>query len=233
MEVTMFKINLKTLAIAGLFITPLATANPYFMGAELSGGKFNTKFSTTEEVSAGDPSLLEDASKDLDSKVAVRLLGGMYLNDNIRVYGFAQQDGELEVTKTIGGALTTKASYKSYEVGAGADYLYFFNKQFFAVAGASLGYYSSELKAAAQLDFGGGDVLEQKEKSTTSGLVTSLNLGLGYNITDAFGMEGGYRLSRYSSNDHKFNFDDEGYKWTETVSFKSSNQFYINATYKF
>lgn len=227
----MFKTNLKTLAIAGFFVTPLATANPYFMGAELSGGKFNTKFSTNELVSAGDPSLLEGASKDLDTKIAVRLLGGKYLNDNFRVYGFAQQDGKLEVTKII-GPMSTKTSYKSYEVGAGADYLYFFNKQFFAVAGASLGYYKSELKADAKIDFG-GDMFEQKETSTNSGLVTSLNLGLGYNITDSFGMEGGYRLSRYSGNDHKFNFDDEDYKWTETVSFKSSNQFYINATYKF
>jgi len=229
----MFKTKLKALAITSLFIAPLATANPYFMRLELSGGTFNTKFSTTEDASNDDPSLLEGASKDLDSKVALRLLGGKYLNDNIRVYGFAQQDGELEVTKNVAGMLTTKASYKSYEIGAGADYLYFFNKQFFAVAGASLGYYSSELKADAKLDFGGGDILEQNKKSSNSGLVTSINLGLGYNITDAFGMEGGYRLSRYSGNDHKFNYDEEGHTWTETVSFKSSNQFYVNATYKF
>ncbi|MCG9683617.1 porin family protein [Vibrio sp. Isolate23] len=229
----MFKTKLKALAITSLFIAPLATANPYFMGLELSGGKFNTKFSTTEDLSSDDPALLESASKDLDSKTAIRLVGGKYLNDNIRVYGFAQTDGEIEVTKNVADILTTKASYKSYEIGAGADYLHFFNKQFFAVAGASLGYYSNELKADAKIDLGGGDVFEQNNKSSNSGLVTSINLGLGYNFTDSFGMEGGYRLSHYSGNDHTFNYDDEGYKWSETVSFKSSNQFYVNATYKF
>ncbi|MGO2162498.1 MAG: outer membrane beta-barrel protein [Vibrio toranzoniae] len=226
----MFKSKVIGLAVASLIIAPSAFANTsYYAGLDISGGDYRVKGSDSSGYD--DDMMLQSAVDDLDSKVGFRLIGGKYLSDNVRVYGFLQRDGDTDVTNTTDD-YTTKDTLKSYELGAGADYLHFFTNNFFASAGGSLGYYKSKMNS--KLDVEVEDYsLNLNQQSKNSGLVTSLNIGLGYNFTDNFGLEGGYRYSYYSGNEHKFSFDDEGETWNEKVSFKSANQIYLNASYKF
>ncbi|MBF4244916.1 porin family protein [Vibrio anguillarum] len=218
------------IATSLLIVAPAAMANTY-MGLEFAAGSYNTKVSASD----GDDVMAKEIANDLDTKGSVRIFGGKYLNDNVRVYGYAQQDGELEVTKSVFGDYETKNSFKGYELGLGADYLYHFNKKFYALAGGSLGYYSSEFKGNWKFydDEDITNIYEFSSGSKQSGLVTNINLGLGYSFTEKFGMEAGWRLAHYSGNEHKFTLEDEDGKSIDSYDFKQSNQLYLNASYKF
>lgn len=227
----MTKKNVFSLIATSLLIVAPATMANTYMGLELAVGSYNTKASASD----GDNTMAKDIANDLDSKGSVRIFGGKYLNDNVRVYGYAQQDGELEVTKSVFGEYETKNSFKGYELGLGADYLYHFNKKFYALAGGSLGYYSSEMKANTKVydDEDITNIYEFANSSKQSGLVTNINLGLGYSFTEKFGVETGWRLAYYSGNEHKFTFEDVDGVATDSYDFKKSNQLYLNASYKF
>ncbi|MCG9649853.1 outer membrane beta-barrel protein [Vibrio brasiliensis] len=189
-------------------------ANSPYVAVELAGGAYNTSVSEAEDQTIADK---------LDNAGALAIKAGAYLNDNVRVYGYLQYNGESELTYTnpFGGD-QAKFNLEGYQFGAGSDYVYHLNNNFYLLAGGSVGFYQSELETSVTLSgFGTGTTT-----SKNSGLTYGLNAGMGYMFTDHFGMEAGYRFNYYSGNEHKIGNEP-------LAKFNSSNQGYINATYKF
>ena len=201
--------KLTLVALATLFALP-AYANQTYIAAELGGGSYSMS------GNASDDRLL----KELDEVNFLNIKLGQMLNENVRYYGYLQHGGDTTVTEKINtpfGKLVTKEfNLTTYEAGLGGDYLYHFTNQFYAIAGANVGVYKSEL----EVEFKG----HNKDLSNT-GLSAGANLGLGYAFTDHFGMEIGYRHTHFFGNDFEF----EG----ATLEFESSNVGYLNFNYKF
>ena len=189
-------------------------ANSPYVAVELAGGAYNTSVSEAEDQTIVDK---------LDNAGALAIKAGAYLNDNVRVYGYLQYNGESELTYTdpFDGD-QAKFTLEGYQFGAGSDYVYRLNNNVYLLAGGSVGFYQSELETSVTMSgFGTGTTT-----SKNSGLTYGLNAGLGYMFTDHFGMEAGYRFNYYSGNEHKIGNEP-------LAKFNSSNQGYINATYKF
>ncbi|MCG9576795.1 porin family protein [Vibrio tubiashii] len=189
-------------------------ANSPYVAVELAGGKYNTSEADAESKTIVDK---------LDNAGSFAIKGGSYLTENVRVYGYLQYNGESELTITDpedGDQL--KFQLDGYQFGAGSDYVYHIDKSFYVLAGGSLGYYHSELETKVT-PVGG---MSASVTSKNSGLTYGLNAGLGYMFTEHFGMEAGYRFNYFAGNEHKVGDEALG-------KFKSSNQGYINATYKF
>lgn len=186
-------------------------ANSPYVAVELAAGAYNT--------SVADPAG-KQITDNLDYAGALAIKAGSYLNANIRVYGYLQHNGQSEVIylDPIDGD-HTKYQLEGYQFGAGSDYVYHLNNRFYLLAGGSLGFYQSELETSFTKSVA-------TMTSKNSGLTYGLTAGLGYMFTDHFGMEAGYRFNYYSGNEHKVG--DE-----PLAKFNSSNQGYINATYKF
>lgn len=212
----MLQTAVKTLVSStSLLLVSAVLAEPY-VGLELGIGKFDTKGSSSDSTLND---MAQKTADSLDTKVSLRLVGGQYIKDNIRLYLYAQQDGELEVSESSSLYKLTH-TYESYELGFGSDYIYNFNNQFSGFLGASLGHYRSELGARIE-DSEGYD----SETSKKSGLVTGFNLGLGYNVTKNFALQGGWRWSHYAGNKHKID--------PITYKLESSNELYFGAGYNF
>ncbi|WP_425666006.1 outer membrane beta-barrel protein [Vibrio tubiashii] len=200
-------------ATAAVVSLPTFANSPY-IAVELAGGKYSTSAADAESKTVVDK---------LDNAGSFAIKGGSYLTENVRVYGYLQYNGEseLSIIDTEENA-QVKFQLDGYQFGAGSDYVYHIDKSFYVLAGGSLGYYNSELETKVTPAMG----LSASTTSKNSGLTYGLNAGLGYMFTDHFGMEAGYRFNYFTGNEHKV--DDE-----VLGKFKSSNQGYINATYKF
>ncbi len=189
-------------------------ANLPYIAVELAGGKYNTSEADAESKTIVDK---------LDNAGSLAIKGGSYLTENVRVYGYVQYNGESELTMTDPeDGDQAKFHLDGYQFGAGSDYVYHIDKSFYVLAGGSLGYYNSELETKVT-PVGG---MSASVTSKNSGLTYGLNAGLGYMFTEHFGMEAGYRFNYFTGNEHKVGDEALG-------KFKSSNQGYINATYKF
>lgn len=189
-------------------------ANSPYVAVELAGGAYNTSVSEAEDQTIAD---------NLDNAGAIAIKAGSYLNDNVRVYGYLQYNGESELTYIDPfAAEVAKFRLEGYQFGAGTDYVYHLDNSFYLLAGGSLGFYQSELETSVNIS--GLNIATTTSKN--SGLTYGLNAGMGYMFTDHFGMEAGYRFNYYSGNEHKIGNEP-------LAKFNSSNQGYINATYKF
>lgn len=178
-------------------------ANDNYVALELGAGRYDT---------SGTNGNSDTINKDT-GLLALKL--GHYLNPNVRAYGYIQTNGE-STTEIINpyGAKIAEFSVSSNEIGAGADYIHNVNKQFYLLAGGNLGVYKSEVEA--KVGFVSAD-------SSNTDLTAGVNLGMGYQFTDSFGMELGYRYSKYFGNDHdKFE-----------VNYDSTSIGYLNASYSF
>ncbi|NVD07225.1 porin family protein [Vibrio sp. JPW-9-11-11] len=200
-------------ATAAVVSLPTFANSPY-VAVELAGGRYNT--------SVADPAAKE-ITDNLDNAGALAIKAGSYLNENVRVYGYLQYNGKNELTYLdLFDGDRTKFQLEGYQFGAGSDYVYHLNNNFYLLAGGSVGFYQSELETSVTIPGFGTDTTASKN----SGLTYGLNAGMGYMFTDHFGLEAGYRFNYYSGNEHKVG--DE-----PLAKFNSSNQGYINATYKF
>lgn len=200
-------------ATAAVVSLPTLANSPY-IAVELAGGSYNTSVSDAEDKVIVDK---------LDNAGSFAIKAGSYVNDQVRVYGYLQYNGQNELTFTDpfeGDQL--KFKLEGYQFGAGSDYVYHIDKSFYVLAGGSLGFYSSELETTAVVF--GQEVGRVTSKNT--GLTYGLNAGLGYMFTEHFGMEAGYRFNYFVGNEHKMDGEP-------LAKFGSSNQGYINATYKF
>lgn len=205
--------HLIVVATAAIVSLP-AFANTPYVAVELAAGSYNTSVTDAEDKMVADK---------LDNAGSFAIKAGSYVNDDVRVYGYLQYNGENELTITdpIENE-KVKFNLEGYQFGVGSDYVYRIDNSFYVLAGGSLGFYQSELETSVTISgFGTGTTT-----SKNSGLTYGLNAGLGYMFTDHFGMEAGYRFNYYSGNEHKVS--DE-----PLAKFSSSNQGYINATYKF
>ncbi|EFP97151.1 outer membrane beta-barrel protein [Vibrio caribbeanicus] len=202
--------KLTLVALATLFALPVH-ANQTYIAAELGGGSYSMSGNLSNK----------ETFKDLDDNAFFNIKLGQTINENIRYYGYLQHGGDLTVESKrklpgIGTVTDLKVNLTTYEAGLGGDYLYHFTNQFYAIAGANVGVYKSELEVEAKG--------HEKDFSNT-GLSAGANLGLGYAFTDHFGMEIGYRHTHFFSND----FDYIG----ATLEFDASNMGYLNLNYKF
>lgn len=202
------------IAATAAFVSLPSFANSPYVAVELAAGTYNT--------SVADPAG-KHITDNLDNAGALAIKAGSYLNDNVRVYGYLQYNGQSELIylDPFDGD-HTKFQLEGYQFGAGGDYVYHLNNSFYLLAGGSLGFYQSELETSMTISGLGTDTTTSKN----SGLTYGLNAGMGYMFTDHFGMEAGYRFNYYSDNEHKIGNEP-------LAKFNSSNQGYINATYKF
>ncbi|WP_281630657.1 MULTISPECIES: outer membrane beta-barrel protein [Vibrio] len=200
------------LAATAALVSMPSLADQAFLSLELGGGKFDT---------SGNSSDTKQVVDNLDDAGFISLKGGTYINDNVRVYGYIQTNGE-STYELISLFETDKAELTSYQLGAGADYLYDVTDKFYLVAGGSLGYYNSKLKLSNR-----DRLLNTYDElsDTNSGAVLGVNTGLGYHFTEQFSMELGYRYSYYHDNSHEFG--------SAKFEFESSNTGYLNASYSF
>lgn len=189
-------------------------ANTPYIAVELAGGQYNTSAADEESKTVVDK---------LDNAGSFAIKGGSYLTENVRVYGYVQYNGESELTIIdVEENARVKFQLDGYQFGVGSDYVYHVDNSFYVLAGGSVGYYNSELET--QVTPAGE--MSASVTSKNSGLTYGLNAGLGYMFTEHFGMEAGYRFNYFNGNEHKVGDDNLG-------KFNSSNQGYINATYKF
>ncbi|MEZ8102317.1 outer membrane beta-barrel protein [Vibrio bivalvicida] len=226
----MKKVTVLTSAITSLLLVSPATFAKTYVGLELGGGKFSTSM-TSQNL---DQEATDDYSKmvnEMDSAGYIRLQAGQYLNQNVRVYGYVQRDADNKVEFSefdLDDGVVEKNDLErnSYQLGLGADYMYFLTNDWFVVGGGTLGYYNSKLKLT---EFENGAQTGSIE-SKKSGLSAGLNLGTGYNFTESFTAEVGLRHTQLFGNEHKLSSDEGG---SITAKFDSSTQFYINASYSF
>ncbi|MDA0119414.1 outer membrane beta-barrel protein [Vibrio sp. T11.5] len=197
----------KTLLVAAsaALISMPSLANENYIAVELGLGSYTTSG--------------QDANSDVinDDTGFLSLKAGHYFSDNIRAYGYLQAGAESTIEyQNIFGYTYAKSSITTHEFGAGADYLHNLTDKFYLLAGGNLGIYNSTYEVS---EFG------LSKDSTNTGLAAGVNLGMGYNFTDNFSMELGYRHSRFFGNDHEVG--------VIKLSVDASNTGYLNASYSF
>ncbi|NOH64440.1 outer membrane beta-barrel protein [Vibrio sp. RE88] len=193
------------LAATAALVSMPSLANENYIAVELGAGSYNTSG--------------QDANSDFinDDTGFISLKAGHYFSDNVRAYGYLQGGAESTIEhQNISGYTYAKASITTHEFGAGADYLHNLTDKFYLLAGGNLGIYNSTYEVSA---------LGLSKDSTNTGLAAGVNLGMGYNFTDNFSMELGYRHSRFFGNDHEVS--------DIKLSVDASNTGYLNASYSF
>ncbi|WP_341660534.1 outer membrane beta-barrel protein [Vibrio sp.] len=190
----------KKLVIAGVtaMVSMPSFANTYF-ALGIGAGEYDY---------SGPSSELE-SYKQINDMGSFGLKIGSYLNESLRAYGYIR----LSVSDSYQNTDITTS-----EAGAGADYLHYVTSQFYLLAGGNLGYQKTILE---DID------TSSSFKEDSTGLSSGINLGLGYNFTENFALEAGYRYSYYFSNDIKNS--DTGLN----LSVDSNYNAYLNAKFKF
>ena len=201
--------KLTLVALATLSALP-AYANQTYIAAEIGGGSYDTSGIFSEN------NFTNDVIDDLEEFGFLNIKVGQMLNENVRYYGYFQFESS-EADKTI-GLNRLDVTLDTYQAGLGADYLHHFTNRFYAIAGANVGYYKTEAEVEQN---GSGNV-----DDSNSGVAAGANLGLGYAFTDQFGMEVGYRHTRFFGNE----FEEAGVTLLEV---ESANMGYVNFNYKF
>ncbi|CAM2797785.1 outer membrane protein [Vibrio neptunius] len=197
----------KTLLVAAsaALISMPSLANENYIAVELGAGSY-----TTSGQHANSYFINDDTG-------FLSLKGGHYFSNNVRAYGYLQAGAESSVEyQDILGSTFAKFSTTTHEFGAGADYLHNLTDKFYLLTGGNLGIYNSTYEVSAN---------GLSKDSTNTGLAAGVNLGLGYNFTDNFSMELGYRHSRFFGNDHEVG--------VIKLSVDASNTGYLNASYSF
>ncbi|MYM57815.1 outer membrane beta-barrel protein [Vibrio sp. OCN044] len=189
----------KTLVIAGVtaMVSMPSYANTYF-ALGIGAGEYDYS----------GPSSSSQTFKQINDMGSFGLKIGHYFNDSLRAYGYIRGSASDSYNN---------ADIVTRELGAGADYLSYITSQLYLLAGGNLGYQKTILE----------DTNPPATKDDNTGLSSGINLGLGYNFTENFALEVGYRYSYYFSNDIKNS--DIGLN----VSVDSNYNAYLNAKFKF
>ncbi|EFP97150.1 outer membrane protein [Vibrio caribbeanicus] len=197
-------------AIAALFSIS-SYANDTYIAVELGGGSYNI---------SGEDSNAKFA-RDLEDVGFLNIKLGQSLNEGFRYYGYIQHGGDTTVKYTYNNVDVFDYNLTTYEFGLGGDYIHDITDKFYALGGVNLGLYKSNF----EISFIGLPT----EDSSNTGMAAGLNLGLGYSFTEHFGIELGYRHTRFSSNKHEIK--KSGYD--VDLSFDATNMAYLNLNYTF
>ena len=206
----------KALLIAAVAATASmpSLAGENYVALELGYGKHSLSGDYTK-------SPFDKTADNLEDMGLFAIKAGHYFNKNVRAYGYLQGTASDKDTDHFapGFALTTEI--RTFEAGAGADYLHYFNDKFYALAGGNLGIYRTEVEGTLNTPFGNFN-----DKDDNTGLAAGANIGLGYKFTENFSMELGYRYTHYFGNEFKVDGD-------EVLTIDGNQIGYLNASYSF
>ncbi|WCP70258.1 outer membrane beta-barrel protein (plasmid) [Vibrio tubiashii] len=165
-----------------LFLTPFAqatTSSDIYAGFELFGGQRHIN----EDVNNA---FLTD---NLDRMNGIRLHSGYYLSEQLRAYGYIQRNVTIKNTLLDStGGQTLK--YSGYQLGAGMDYRYSLTANLYGYLGVELGVLSNKIRYTA---------LNKTHTDSRTTLVLGSKIGLGYQFTETWTVEGGLKIDRPSS----------------------------------
>ncbi|MXR70522.1 outer membrane beta-barrel protein [Shewanella sp. JBTF-M18] len=193
----------KTLAVAAVITAALSAptmAADWFIGGGIGSQENNYKVDITEAV---DPDFSKGSFKDSDSDIIYELRGGVYLNDNNRVYGTYSYNSD--------DFARQQSFLMSYDYLVGLDANNKFN--WFIGATAGVNHTSPDT-----------DMLESKNNFVWGG-----QTGFMYKINDSLSTEIGYR---YLKQDYEKGFASEaGDK--ASFALDDSQQVYLSVDYRF